>query len=393
MRGLKAWARTSIPVLTWRDDKLRAQQNMIRALRAETAQLRSRLAEHAQPHSREGSAQQQAQQRPRAAGPSAEDAPSFRRHLLLLRQECDMAVRRDPKAWTPLMKIPRKLRNYQLAASHGIDTPTVYQVWETLAEVRLDDLPDEFVFKSDGGAGGHGVFIMTRVGSDQYLIDGATEPMSRAEFVAMASEKPTRSFRPPFFAEGVIEVHGQTGRIPEDVKIYASYGRILLVMLRHIDHPTALDTCRYRFLDAGGDEILEPGGAFTVDQSIAVPTQLEEMLDAARHLSRAVGLGFSRVDLYDALGGPVLGEITRAPGGPQRFHPALDRAMGTTWLQGDHDLAKDLARGRPYGVLHGPHHAPNRYPSGHVSRAADPRSWLVRTAPCEQWCRPGSGRT
>ncbi len=122
------------------------------------------------------------------------------------------------------------------------------------------------------------------------------------------------------------------------------------------------------------------------DTSIPVPARLPEMVRIAAHLSRAVGLPFCRVDLFDTDDGVVLGEVTRTPGGNERYLPEHDAAMGLAWERAAFRLDLDLLAGRPPGVLHGPVPVDNPYPPSHVSRSADPGPWEPVVRPCEEWC-------
>lgn len=376
---LKRWLRDRLPPIADRDRRIVEHQTSIRRLRAEADQLRRDLAaRNLELHA--------ARTSPATEGPIA-DHPSFNNLLLALRHQVAVAVRRDGAATTPLMQVPYKLRNYRLASSHGVAVPEVLTVWESIDAIDcLERLPDRFVLKSDGGAGSSGVFLLERTGSARYTPLGSTRSISESELKKHLARLDPRRVRPPFFAERYLDVVPSSSEIPEDVKIYASYGRILQVMVRRVGRHGAPSTISTRFLDAHGSDLGPVALDRRGDQTIPVPRSLAAMVEVARHLSRAVGLSFCRVDLYDGVHGPVLGEITRAPGGSQRYVEDHDRWLGEQWLRGAMELSRDLSLGRPYGVLHGGEDAPNLYPTGHVSRTQDAGAWTPRVVPCGQWC-------
>lgn len=311
--------------------------------------------------------------------------PSFRRNLLELRRNVETLRPLDPQVVHPVLQIPRKLRNYRLAASHGIAVPQILAVWAREADIDLSGMPEEFVLKSDLGAGGKGVFPLRRVEEDRYAVIGGDEVLSTAQLrERFASRKSTSG---PFFVEAFLRQRVPGEEIPDDVKVYAHYGEVSQVMVRQMPVHANLDHARYRYVDAEGRDLGEdimPGAR--IDSSLPLPEPLEDFVAVAQHLSRAMAVPFIRVDIYDTVDGPVLGELTRAPGGRQRYRLDHDRAMGQAWDEARARLDLDVIAGRPLRNLHGLHPSPNYYPEGHRSRQADPGGWEVVTADCAQWC-------
>lgn len=311
--------------------------------------------------------------------------PSFRRNLLNLRRNVEALRPHDPRADHPLLQIPRKLRNYRLAASHGVAVPKIHGVWNTLDEIDLSGLPEEFVLKSDGGAGGKGVFPLRRLGPETFeLIGGSAEPLTVQDLRQRYRDH--RASRRPFFAEGFLEQVDGVGEIPDDIKIYAMYGQVAHVMIRRMPQHADLRAARYRYLAADGSDLgddVAPGQR--IDSTIQVPDSFPELIRIGEHLSRAVGLPFIRVDVYDTVNGPVLGELTRAPGGRQRYRSDHDQHLGTAWDLAQYRLDLDVQAGRPLQILHGDHPAENPYPPESSGRRG-PGDREVLTAPCQEWC-------
>ncbi|ANS79302.1 hypothetical protein SGUI_1906 [Serinicoccus hydrothermalis] len=370
-----------VPPLARRDAELRARNARIRELERDRTRLE---------RDRERLEQQLVEEQARAeqlVDPEELLArSSFTHHLITLRRVTEQLRELDPGRHHPLRHLPFKLRNYRLAASHGIPVPRVLGVWPDAAQIDLDALPDDVVLKSDGGAGSHGVLPLRRVADGSYeTIDGVRQLTSeevRGHFVDRAARGRISG---PFFAEEVLRQPGG-GPIPDDVKINVSYGEVQHVMLRRVARHGHLRSMGFRYVDAEGADL----GAVMIgrdsDESIPPPEDLDEMVRIAGHLSRAVGLPFVRVDLYGTERGVVLGELTRTPGGRQPFRPHHDEKMGLGWEAGASRLELDLMAGRPPGILHGEHPMPDLYPEGHVSRSAEPGPWAPLVVPCERWC-------
>lgn len=311
------------------------------------------------------------------------ERPSLQRSLDDLRRSVVSLRGVDPDQAHPLRQLPFKLRNYRLAASHGIAVPEIYAAWSTVDEIDLSGLPDEFVVKSDGGAGGHGVLPLRRDGEDRYTLVSTDRVMTSEDVRERLRGISTLSG--PYFAEELLRGAAGGTAIPEDVKLFAFYGEIGQVLLRQMPEHANLRKANYRFVDEHGEDLGDGVWDARLDRSIEPPTGLATMVDVAKHLSRAVGVPFVRVDLYETDRGVVLGEITRVPGGKPQYSAEHDAFMGQLYEDARWHLERDIVTGRPPGILHGLHEAPNPYPADHISQRPDPGTWAVRREPCP-WC-------
>lgn len=314
--------------------------------------------------------------------------PSFRRNLLTLRRTTVDLRELDTQLQHPLRQLPFKLRNYRFAASHGVPVPTVLRTWSRPEQIDLTGLPEAFVVKSDGGAGSHGVLPLRRRGGDFETLDGQrtlTADDVRDHFVERTA---AARISGPFFAEVALRQPGG-GPIPDDVKLYVTYGEVQQILLRRVARHGDLRSNSRRYVAADGSDLGEVLLGSPPDLTIPVPARLEEMVQIARHLSLAAGLPFVRIDLYDTDERVVLGEVTRTPGGTQRIRADHDEAMGLAWERAAYRLDLDLLAGRPPGLLHGHHPVSELYPSDHLSRSADPGAWSPVVVPCGTWCPPG----
>jgi len=234
---------------------------------------------------------------------------SLRQHIRIFRAEGSL---RAPVR-SAALQLPFKLRNIEFAASHGIGVPEVYAVWPDVAGIDLSALPDRFVLKADGGAGSVAVFPLERVTHDRYRVVNGSGEFSQDEIRERVRDLGGRA-RPPYFAEELL--HAADGEpIPHDVKCYMFYGEVGHVLVRKVGQHGRASTIRLKFVDENGTDYGPVAVGRPHDPAITVPRSLPQMVEVARHLSRATGLPFCRVDLYDTTRGIVLGEITRAPSG------------------------------------------------------------------------------
>lgn len=258
----------------------------------------------------------------------------------------------------PLQALLPKIRNYDFAASHGIKIPEIYHIWNRLEEVCLKGLPDEFVLKFDGGTSGEGVIPLQRDGKGSFTIISTSRNMSEVLLLEHLQEKvEAKKAWGHLIAEEML-IQSEKSAIPDDVKIYVAYGDILQILLRRVEEHGNQSSVQYKYVDQYGNDLGRITQSRLINPSIPVPEKLSEMVETAKHLSRAAGISFCRVDLYDSIGGVVFGEMTRSPGGEQIYDLDHDRDMGTKWLHASSRLELDLMRGRPFGVLHGVFQSP-----------------------------------
>lgn len=311
---------------------------------------------------------------------------SFKDRLSVLRRMSQEPDVHDPETVHPFRQLPFKLRTQRLAESHGVATPEVFDVWPDLDQVNLEQLPDGFVLKSDRGAGGKGVLAMQRMGPDRYRVVGRPGPWTAQRALDhLRTVAATGKIDGPYFAEQLLRTP-QGEPVTDDIKIYSFYGEVGQVLLRRLADPTDPSTIRNRYVSAGGADLRAVRSERAISTQIPVPDSLPQAVRIAEHLSRAVGLPFCRVDVYDTDAGVILGEITRAPGGPQQYRPAHDEQLGLAWDRARWRLERDLAMGRPFGIIHGDRPAPSRYPAGHPSHEADHTVWNRPVLPCRVWC-------
>lgn len=262
----------------------------------------------------------------------------------------------------PRREIPKKLQNFALAATHGVQPPTIHAIWRTAEEIDLSQLPETFVIKSNGGAGSRGVYPLRRVDGETDTFEITDETRRRITGAQVVRNLTTDAkLTGPWFAEELLVPDVGDSALPSDIKIYAFYGQVGYGFARrtplHRGAQGWQQKLEFRHFDGEGKDIEMREDPSRRD--IPVTPHLPEMLEHARVLSKAVPLPFVRVDLYGTTKGIVMGEITLLPGGNQHYLPVQDARLGKMWEEAEMRLQIDLARnGRPYAILPGEHPIP-----------------------------------
>ncbi len=240
-----------------------------------------------------------------------------------------------------------KFQVYDLVRSHGIDVPTVFGRWDDPRDIPWPDLPDPVVVKTAFGTSAKGVWPLRRSAGGWQPV-GDTTTITEAELTSeMTTLVEQDTVTPPFVAEEFLDEDG-TGRLPTDVKVYAFYGEVLMVVLRR---PGRLGEkprlTPFRIIDANGDDMADFQTPSRIDPTMQVPARLPEAVAAAERLSVAIRAPFSRLDFYCIGDRVVFGEVTPRPGGSAWHGPVVDELLGDAWDRAQVRLARDLAAGLP----------------------------------------------
>ncbi|MCH8562492.1 hypothetical protein LTI14_04545 [Nesterenkonia sp. YGD6] len=319
-------------------------------------------------------------------------APSFEALLAAYAAQHSAAVKAGDRSLSPMAQVPYKLRNYSLAQSHGVRSPKIHGVWTSRKDVTLRDISvDRVVLKGDGGHSAQGVFPLERTARGWRSTDGSID--FAGDEVPEAMRTALGKARAPFFAEEFLESPSGWA-IPEDVKLYCAYGQVMQVYIMRSSSDGSMERQRFssRFLDSRGEPLGEIRNGLAYDESIDVPANFPQLVEAAQHLSLASGLPFVRVDMYATAAGPVLGELTSVPsGGKQSYVESHDKAMGLSWVHGAARLERHLMEGRPVGTLFGDQEYSWWYPAAKdPSNMHNPSNWLRNHTRCQDWCQSAS---
>ena len=261
-----------------------------------------------------------------------------------------------------------KFRVYDLVRSHGIDVPQQYGQWRKPAAIPWDDLPDTVVIKCAFATAARGVLPLRRQGDRWKVITRDITTTSDELTAELARRLEDQEINGPFGAEEFLE-GGVGDELPVDVRTYAFYGHVPLILLRRPGPHGNLDAATFRPVDAHGNDLIDvekypalkttdrdqlPRELAVLDVTIPVPKNIEDVVDAAQRLSKAIKLPFARIDLYGLDDRVVFGELTPRPGGRQWLGSEVDVLLGDAWERAEARLRRDLAEGMSPDAAWGP---------------------------------------
>ena len=199
----------------------------------------------------------------------------------------------------------------------------IYGVWDKFEEIDFDDLPKQFVLKTNHGSGMN--LIVTD--KDKLNLDVAkdkfTQWLNRHYGLSASQELHYLKIKPKIIAEEFI---AEMGDLP-DYKFFCLDGKVEFVWVdtaRFTDH-------RRDFFDLNWNHLNVTSEYKNADQIPQKPKHFEEMLKLAETLSQ--GMDQVRVDLYETRDKVYFGEMTFTSGnGADHYDPiSFNVNYGKKW--------------------------------------------------------------
>ena len=175
-------------------------------------------------------------------------------------------------------------------------------VWNSADELKLDDLPEQFVLKCTHDSAS--VCICTN--KKNFDWNAAMDKLQKSlnqNYYWHSREWPYKNITPRIIAEAYMT--DESGTELKDYKIYTFGGEPYLIQVdfdRFHNHQRNLYTTEWEYIDETIEYSKDP------NVKIAKPEHLEEMLECSRKL--AVGTISLRTDFYSINGKIYFGEIT-----------------------------------------------------------------------------------
>lgn len=198
-----------------------------------------------------------------------------------------------------------RVRDYVQQAGCGKILNELYGYWSSPLQIPWNELPDSFVFKCNHGCG-YNLFVPDKKAIDQESLKKQLSVWLRQDYWRLNAELQYRDIPKRIICEKYINTESAL----YDYKVYCFNGEpkyILVCIGREYGTPG------FYFFDCDWNfcRITRDGKRAPEDFEVPKPDNLEEMLEYARLLSEP--FPFVRVDLYDADGSIIFGELTFTP--------------------------------------------------------------------------------
>lgn len=234
-----------------------------------------------------------------------------------------------------------KLKCYEYLEENGIATVKPLRVFKDPKTIVLDGLPNTFVIKPSLQSSTKGVMVLARREDGSYW-DELRRRVLTADEVKEEQEKyfnETKASGRSIIVEPKIEdLEAKTYSIPRDFKAYAFRGEVALIL--EIDRntkPASVTWFDGKFNPVNDNRVV-CNEEFVHMVSKMPPGRYQEILDLAEKASACLPTPFASVDMYLTQEGPLIGEITLAPGGlyhgkHYKMSEEQERLMGGMWAK------------------------------------------------------------
>ena len=193
-----------------------------------------------------------------------------------------------------------KYRVYDYVKSKGLEEILIpmYGVYDSVDEIKLDELPERFVAKITGDCGG----IVICKDKSKFFDEAKKKLDVTRDYSNDNKEWPYHHIKNRIIIEALIET--KNGQSPNDYKFFCFNGepKFLFVATDRDTH------CKFDFYDLEWNHIPVKQGHPNNKNGVKKPEKFDEMLNICRILSK--DFPHVRVDLYNENGKIYFGELT-----------------------------------------------------------------------------------
>lgn len=234
-----------------------------------------------------------------------------------------------------------KIKLNKFLETNGLPTPKIFNIWKKPEDISLDSVEEKcFVLKPSNMHSSAGVMVLQRIEGNRFFDSLSNKSLSEEQIIdeqKKVYEKCNFKGSYNIFVEEKVTSPIEQGDIPLDYKFFCFYGKPLMVFQFNRNtkpkqaawfdgdfNPLDLEDC-----------IISDWKMIELGTNI-LPMEHQNMLEIAARTSLLVESPFMSVDMYSSLRGPLVGELTPAPGGPfygdmYKFTSEFDKELGIEW--------------------------------------------------------------
>ncbi|WP_197464203.1 ATP-grasp fold amidoligase family protein [Brevibacterium casei] len=243
-----------------------------------------------------------------------------------------------------------KYRLNRFCLEHSIPAPKVSQAWKTPDDLDFSTAPETFVLKPSVMHSAKGVMLLSQTNdADTYYESLSKRNLSTNEIRSIQKSvydacKFKGSYR--LLIEERITSPGNPDAIPLDYKVFCFYDKIgVISQINRNTSPKELLWYDGAFEPlATAENIVSDWDTISVGKP-QTPQDPGRMIDIAIRISKLLKTPFMSVDMFESSRGPVVGELTPAPGAAYygdwyQFSDALNLKLGELWDDAADKLSK-----------------------------------------------------
>lgn len=212
--------------------------------------------------------------------------------------------------------------------------PKIYGIYDSIAHVNPDELPNKFVAKPNHGQGSHGVYGVVKTENNKFH-ETFTDQILSWDELADRHHKTLTVFKTSLGPEILVEEYllRADGTRPLDWKFYIAGGELVAFFACREDlNDEGTGSDRYHGIWNRFKEPMNPlQNDRLVDRSVELPINIDEMIEIAKEIATSFARSTARIDFYEVDGKIYFGEYTATPGGHYRASLEQDKELGELW--------------------------------------------------------------
>lgn len=204
-----------------------------------------------------------------------------------------------------LLKLLEKDEMNRYMSKHGFKLPKVYDVVNSISELKIENYPNKFVIKPVDGFNSNNV----------YVCENGIDLFRRKKLSNLIEQLKINKNEGIYIVEELIDDVDLDKdpylKIPRDFKVFAAQGRVYWVNVYNRNaRPKLRSMVSY---DAKWNKLSSMTSSYLEGYKEEKPKYFDEMLDQARLISSQFPMVL-RLDFYLSDRGPIFGEFTPFPG-------------------------------------------------------------------------------
>lgn len=227
---------------------------------------------------------------------------------------------------------------YKWCEQHELPTVEVLRKFNEPETIDLYGLDGSFVLKPTSESAMKGVMILTQAGENTFQESLQNRTMTQEEIVAEQQDLLGRASGSSrnLIIERKIDDKDPNVLVPRDFKAYTFNGHVeLIAQIDRSTQPAAATWYDSNF-NLVTDGRIRNNSWYIKNGSAEPPAEAEEILSLARRASSALKSPFARIDMYNTITGPIVGELTLTPGAMYYgtsfvLSSSQDYRMGLIW--------------------------------------------------------------
>jgi len=212
-----------------------------------------------------------------------------------------------------------KIKFNQFCIDNDIPVPKIIRLFDKPDDINLDLINhSEFILKPSLESSTKGVMVLKKLQGGYFYDSLNRKSFNLQDIIDLQNiyfEKNVNATNKIIIEEKIYDID-EAFIIPRDFKFYAFKGNVALILEINRNLKPSISSWYDANFNPIGNEAVKCNAPFTRSLSYyKAPENAENLLKLAQRVSELIDTPFASIDMYNSKSGPIMGEVTLAPGG------------------------------------------------------------------------------